>query len=92
LRTPLSKFLNLFDSLNQEIDVEFVTSIIRDVVNGLVDLKLNNISVHRDIKPENLLVSEDFVIEITDFGVSKELVNGKFKGNTGTKSYIAPTF
>lgn len=43
--------------------------IFRDVLLGLEYLHLQGI-VHRDIKPANLLVSSDYTVKISDFGVS----------------------
>lgn len=43
--------------------------ILRDVLLGLEYLHMQGI-VHRDIKPANLLVSLDYVVKISDFGVS----------------------
>lgn len=48
--------------------------------------------VHRDIKPENLLISEDDVLKVSDFGISTivEQGNDKLEDNAGTKYYLAP--
>lgn len=43
--------------------------IFRDVLLGLEYLHMQGI-VHRDIKPANLLVSSDYTVKISDFGVS----------------------
>jgi [calcium/calmodulin-dependent protein kinase] kinase len=47
-------------------------NIFRQVVAGVRYLHFQNI-VHGDIKPQNLLVGEDGVVKIADFGISKML-------------------
>lgn len=49
---------------------------------------------HRDIKPENILLSENFVLKLADFGFSC-LLKGKdgkgiLKTKLGTEGYMAP--
>ncbi len=48
--------------------------------------------VHRDIKPDNLLISEDDILKVSDFGISKITKNGDdlLDNNAGTKLYLAP--
>lgn len=43
--------------------------------------------IHRDIKPANLLVSEDGVIQIADFGLA---IQGEGDYSVGTTVYMAP--
>ncbi|KAK6491040.1 proto-oncogene serine/threonine-protein kinase mos [Huso huso] len=47
-----------------------------DIVNGLAFLHSNNIA-HLDLKPANVLVTEDGVCKIGDFGCSQKLVKYK---------------
>ncbi len=49
--------------------------------------------VHRDIKPENILITENFIAKITDFGISTAddltaIVNDR--DTAGTPRYMAP--
>ena len=48
--------------------------------------------IHRDIKPENLLIDENDVLKIADFGVSTIMENGndQLATNAGTKAFLAP--
>ncbi|KAH0678655.1 hypothetical protein KY284_019740 [Solanum tuberosum] len=51
--------------------------------------------VHCDLKPANVLLDEDMVAHVGDFGISKILATSKFMAHTetlGTFGYIAPEY
>ncbi|XP_047268520.1 LRR receptor-like serine/threonine-protein kinase EFR isoform X2 [Capsicum annuum] len=51
--------------------------------------------VHRDLKPANVLLDEDMVAHVGDFGISKILAVNKSMAHTetlGTLGYIAPEY
>ncbi|ANB15274.1 serine/threonine protein kinase TOS3 [Sugiyamaella lignohabitans] len=63
----------------------------RDMILGVEYLHSQGI-IHRDIKADNVLVSEDDVVKIVDFGVSEmfEKGNDVIKKTAGSPAYMAP--
>lgn len=79
-------------SNGKRISVKQCINIIRQTVLALQEAYKNNI-IHRDIKPGNLLVTEQGVVKVADFGLAAEVkgaagyVGGKI---IGTPLYISP--
>ena len=48
--------------------------------------------IHRDIKPANILINTKGQVKVTDFGISKEFIEGIDFSKTfvGTTSYMSP--
>eukprot|EP01041_Mallomonas_annulata_P003093 gene3093-6067_t len=65
--------------------------IFRQVCAGVRYLHFQNV-VHGDIKPQNLLVGEDGVVKIADFGISKMLSGSsqKLADAAGTPAFMSP--
>ena len=65
--------------------------IIGQVCKGLQAIHQAGI-VHRDVKPANIMLSEDYRVAITDFGLVRpvESVKGKTLDMDGTPMYLAP--
>ncbi|CAO3596662.1 unnamed protein product [Absidia cylindrospora] len=63
----------------------------REMILGIEYLHNNDIA-HRDIKPDNLLLSNDNVLKIVDFGVSEMFIKGndKLKKSAGSPAFMAP--
>lgn len=63
----------------------------RDMILGIEYLHSQGV-IHRDIKADNLLLDEDDVLKIADFGVSELLDPGNdtITKNAGSPAYMAP--
>ena len=87
-----SKYGTLFDymlkckGLNENLVFKFFIQI----VNAIKFLHENNV-IHRDIKPENILLFDNYVVKLCDFGWSVKC-ESRLPGGTfsGTIEYMAP--
>ena len=66
----------------------------RDALAGLAYLHAEGV-LHRDIKPANMLLSEDGVLKLSDFGTSKmspvdQSAQASTQNVVGTSAYLAP--
>lgn len=63
----------------------------RDIILGVEFLHSQRI-MHRDIKAENILVNDEDVVKLVDFGVSEifEQDNDSIKKTAGSPAYMAP--
>jgi len=71
---------------------KIIASIIKDVISAVYFLhNMNPPIIHRDIKPENVLMNENNVAILTDFGWSNYLTNNEQRKTVcGTPIYLAP--
>lgn len=73
------------------IDVETAVDYLIQICNALKIAHLNGL-IHRDIKPQNIMVDENGVIKITDFGIAKFTAEDVTKtiNIIGSAHYISP--
>ena len=73
------------------LSMDEASFIFYQIVNGIQYLHANKI-VHRDMKPENIMLTQDMIIKIGDFGLSKffKSTESRLKTNCGSPCYSAP--
>lgn len=77
---------------NQELSDDHYKFIIYQILRALLFLHSGNV-IHRDIKPSNILINEDCIIKLCDFGLSRNLESGDQLALTEyvvTRFYRAP--
>lgn len=89
---------SLFSALHSEAPKVTLTPtdlsvIAYGIANGMAFLHTKNL-VHRDLKPQNILLNEDILPVICDFGSARSVVEaeGALTSTGGTSNYMAPEF
>ncbi len=79
------------EATKKPIPVWKAVHLVRGIADGLKYAHKHGF-IHRDIKPHNILLNEDFVPKITDWGMSKVLANEVKKSSIAgfSLSYAAP--
>jgi len=81
------------DSLHDRppVDVAEITRIALQICAALEEAHVHGI-VHRDLKPENVIITENNLVKLTDFGLARSLATRMSQEGTltGTVFYISP--
>ena len=82
--------IDLMLAMNRTFNEVEVASIMEMTLKGLVDIHKKNL-IHRDIKGANILLSENGIAKIADFGVGVHLVNEKNRNSKkGSPYWMSP--
>jgi serine/threonine protein kinase len=81
----------------KQLSVEQLNKIAKDVLSGLQALHSNGI-IHRDIKPENILLDDEGMAHLTDYGIAgfknarmtRKNIFGHARELFGTYAYMPP--
>ncbi|CAI7920852.1 unnamed protein product [Closterium sp. NIES-53] len=94
--TPLVEFMvggSVYDYIHKQrgsMRLGMVVRVGMDVAKGMDFLHKNNI-IHRDLKAANLLMDENEVVKVADFGVARvKAGSGIMTAETGTYRWMAP--
>ncbi|MCX6149762.1 MAG: YCF48-related protein [Ignavibacteriales bacterium] len=74
------------------LDIHDAIHILTQVLNG-IEYAHSKGFVHRDIKPSNIIIGNDGIAKIMDFGISKSIFDDKLniaRKNIGTLQYMSP--
>ena len=87
---------NMFGLIPQDkkkrISTQLVASLMKDIISAVYFLhNMNPPIIHRDIKPENVLLADNFIAKLTDFGWSNYIEEDEKRTTVcGTPIYLAP--
>ncbi|XVE69660.1 hypothetical protein DITRI_Ditri10aG0008500 [Diplodiscus trichospermus] len=87
---PGGSIYNFLHKQKAGFKLPFLLKVAIDVSNGMIYLHQNNI-MHRDLKAANLLMNENGVVKVADFGVARvQAQSGVMTAETGTYRWMAP--
>jgi tetratricopeptide (TPR) repeat protein/predicted Ser/Thr protein kinase len=82
-----------FDKLLAELSLQKKVEVFEKIVRGVAQAHAKGF-IHRDLKPQNVLVTEELVPKIADFGLAKSLGRNSSLTKTGailgTIAYMSP--
>jgi serine/threonine protein kinase len=87
----ITDILKTAASLNISIPENVISSIIYQVLLSLIYLQNKNL-INRDIKGRNILINNDGIVKLCDFGITKSYIKNKMKNcpRVGSPYWMSP--
>ncbi len=63
----------------------------KQIINAL-ELLDRNYFIHNDIKPNNILITDNLIVKLTDFGLLRKVKDEESEISGGTRGYLSPEF
>lgn len=77
---------------SSSMDLMHIVELMEGIISGVAKAHQNGV-VHRDLKPQNIIISEDGIPKIMDFGIAMLVEeNAKSEQLVGTPRYMAPEY
>ena len=73
----------------ERADFEFCTRVVAQVAEGLAEVHACGL-LHRDIKPQNIILGDDGLPRLVDFGLAVPVASDSLHGIAGSPPYMAP--
>ena len=86
-------FRDLMDATNTRLNEKQIKVVMKDLLSGLLIIHTKYNIIHRDIKAGNILLSQNGVCKVADFGVSRQFDKTKTASTVsivGTPCWMAP--
>jgi serine/threonine protein kinase len=84
-----SNLLEILRTNDGPLPIADCVNIAAQICDGLAFAHAHR-TIHRDIKPANILVSDQHVVKLADFGLAQVLGTNSYAGGAGTFAYMAP--
>ncbi|XP_067891899.1 tyrosine-protein kinase Tec [Heterodontus francisci] len=80
----LGCLLNYLRQRRGQLNNEMLLSMCQDVCDGMSYLEANGF-IHRDLAARNCLVNESHVVKVSDFGMTRYVLDDQYTSSSGTK-------